>query len=105
MDYRIERTPQACRDLVELADYIATDSFAAALRFLDATEATFDFLARNRGTGQRCEFVGARLAEIRVWPIDGFRNHLVFFQMTESGIQVVRVLHGARDIDSLFEDQ
>lgn len=104
MDNRIERTPQARRDLVDLADYIAKDSFDAALRFLDAAEATFEFLARNRGAGQRCGFVGAQLAGIRVWLVDGFRNHLVFYRSTDSGIQVVRVLHGARDIDSLFMD-
>lgn len=105
MDNRIERTPQVRRDLVDLADYIAKDSFDAALRFLNAAEATFEFLARNRGVGQICEFVGTRLADIRVWPVDGFRNHLVFFRPTDSGIHVVRVLHGSRDIDSLFMDE
>lgn len=37
--------PQARLDVVELATYIGQDSEPAANRFLDACEATFEFLA------------------------------------------------------------
>jgi toxin ParE1/3/4 len=39
---------------------------------------------------------------LRVWPIDGFRNHLIFFHPTNDGVEIVRVLHGARDLEALF---
>jgi len=39
---------------------------------------------------------------LRAWPIDGFRNHLVFYRPTDEGVDIVRVLHGARDIEALF---
>ncbi len=104
MDYQIERTPQARRDLVDLANFIAKDSLDAARRFLDAAEATFEFLASNRTVGQHCEFTGSELTGMRVWPIERFKNHLVFFRPTDAGIQILRVLHGARNIEALFTE-
>jgi toxin ParE1/3/4 len=70
---------------------------------LDAVEATLSFLAANREAGERCFFTSARTFGIRVWAVRGFRNHLVFYRPTEQGIDVVRVLHGARDIEALFQ--
>ncbi len=33
----------------------------------------------------------------------GFENHFVFYRPHESGIEVVRVLHGARDLESILD--
>jgi plasmid stabilization system protein ParE len=46
--------------------------------------------------------VNPRLAGIRVGSVEGLPNHLVFYRQIEGGIVVIRVLHGARDIDSVF---
>jgi toxin ParE1/3/4 len=43
------------------------------------------------------------LADLRVWRIEGFEKHLIFYRQTPDGIDVVRILHGARDIDSVLE--
>lgn len=102
MEPSILRKPQVRRDLVELALHISNDSLDVALRFLDAAESTFKFLSRNREVGQACSFPQAECAGLRVWPIDGFRNHLVFYRATDEGIEVWRVLHGSRDFDALF---
>jgi len=102
MDPNISRKPEVRRDLIQQAEFISRDSLDAALRFLDAAERTFKFLATNPEVGQLCQFPQTECAGVRVWPIDGFRNHLVFYQPTVAGIDVWRVLHGARDLDSLF---
>ena len=94
--------PEVRRDLVELADHISHDNLDAALRFLDAAERTFQFLAANREVGQLCQFTHPDSAGLRAWPVDGFRNHLVFYRATMDGVDIVRVLHGARDIEALF---
>jgi toxin ParE1/3/4 len=31
------------------------------------------------------------------------KNYLIFYQQFEGGIEVLRVLHGSRDIESIFE--
>ena len=52
--------------------------------------------------GQRQEFGRNELAELRVWQVQGFENFLVFYRPVERGIEVLRVLHAARDIDGGF---
>jgi toxin ParE1/3/4 len=94
--------PEVRRDLLELADHISHDNLDAALRFLDAVERMFQFLAMNREVGQLCQFADPESAGLRAWPVEGFRNHLVFYRATDDGVDIVRVLHGARDIEALF---
>jgi len=101
---KITKTPQAKEDLLELADYIAQHNLEAALRFLEAAEIALGLLAGMPELGTLCRFESPQATGIRVWPIKGFESHLVFYRPTDQGIEVVRVIHGARDIASLFSD-
>jgi toxin ParE1/3/4 len=47
----------------------------------------------------------ARLEGIRRSPVNGFEKYLVFYLPHVHGIDVIRILHGARDIDSLFAEE
>lgn len=105
MNPRADRTPQAKRDLDELAAYISEDSPGAAMRFLQAAEAAFRQLAGMPQIGSPRSFGIPDLAKLRMWPIPGFRKHLIFYRPTEHGIEVLRVLHGARDIEAIFEEE
>lgn len=40
--------------------------------------------------------------DIRVWPIRGFKNHLIFYQVRKGRLEIVRVLHAAQDIETAF---
>src|SRR5262245_58809109 len=102
MQCTVDRSAEALRDLEGLVDYLRERSVEVAQRFVDATEETFRFLAENREVGQLCHFADARLVGMRVWRIEHFPNHLVFYLPIDNGVQIVRVLHGARDIDALF---
>ena len=102
MGASVLRKPEVRRDLVALADYISLGNLDAALWFIDSAEHTFKFLAANREVGQLCNFPQAELAGMRVWPIDGFSNYVTFYRPTDNEVEIWRVLHGARDIDSLF---
>ena len=44
------------------------------------------------------------LADVRSWPIGGFKNHLIFYRPAPHGIEVLRILHGARDLDAIFDN-
>ena len=55
--------------------------------------------------GERCESPNPRLTGLRVWRIQGFPNHLIFYRPVDDGIEVIRVLHGARDIDRVLESE
>jgi toxin ParE1/3/4 len=44
------------------------------------------------------------LRNMRWLPVKGFPNYLVFYRPILRGIEVVRVLHGARDIAAQFKE-
>jgi len=98
----VQRLAQA--DLDDAAEYIALDSREAAERFLLAAHATFADLLDSPRIGRCSEFRLSRLIDLRVWPVKGFRNYLIFYREITDGIQIIRVLHGARDIQEVLDE-
>lgn len=106
MTPRSRVSPAADRDLDDQADYLAEEaSLETALRFYDACHATFEKIAGMPGIGERRESPDPRLAGLRVWRVAGFETHLIFYQPAVDGIVIVRVLHGARDIERIFAEK
>jgi toxin ParE1/3/4 len=102
MAKRLDIRPLAYVDLAEISEYIAKDRPGSARRFVLAAEKTIDWLLKNPDAGVACEFEHPLARDLRLWRVKGFKNYLIFYRPTKTGIQVVRVLHGARDIDSIF---
>src|SRR4030095_16552724 len=93
---------QVYLDLDEIAAYIPKDNPAAAIRFLDAAEATFQSLAEMPGIGSSYAVRNARLSALRCFPVKGFPKHLIFYQPVGNAIEIVRLLHGARNIGTIL---
>lgn len=94
----LHRTPQARLDLVDAALYIAEGNPSAADRFLDAIADTMRHLADHPLVGRaRPELT----PDLRSFP---HKPYVIFYRPIPRGVQIVRVLHGARDIPPLFED-
>jgi toxin ParE1/3/4 len=98
----VYRTPQARDDLIGIACDIGQHRERAAMRFLAAAEATFRDLLKKPDLGALGEFRSRFLNGVRRWRVKGFKNYLIFYREVEDGIEVIRVLHGARDIDAIF---
>ena len=98
-------TPDADRDLEETAHFIGMDNAKAAKRFLDAATAGFRSLSDAPRIGGRVEINNAALAGLRRRRVPGFENHLIFYRVSEEAIEVIRVLHGARDIESILTEE
>ena len=96
--------PAADRDVDEQFLYIAERSREAAVGFLQALDTTLERLAAMPELGQRQEFGRKELADLRVWQVQGFENFLIFYRPVERGIEVLRVLHAARDVAAVFDD-
>ena len=100
---RVVVLPAADQDLDEQAlYYLERAAPKTAMRWSDQATATFEFLAGQpeiRVQTPRLAFWG-----IRSWPVSGFERHEVFYRLTEEGIAVVRVLHGAQDLDAILGD-
>ncbi len=105
MTGRILVRPAADRDLDDQAEYLADrQNLEAGLRFYRAAEETFRLLAGQPKLGRIAGYGTQLLAGMRMFPLKQFPKHLVFYRPLKDGIEVVRVLHGARDIENLFED-
>ncbi len=98
--------PRADSEIDALADYIAHDDLGAALRFMDSTRKTFDLIGGQPGIGS-LRFAHLPMLEgLRVCPVPGFENHLVFYIERQVYVDVIRVLHSARDLPvALAEDE
>ena len=95
--------PAAEQDLDEHADYLAESSFETAVRFSRAVAETFQQIASLPMMGSPRRFRNPALVGLRMWRVRGFESYLIFYRPTDDGIEVLRVLHGARDIEALLE--
>jgi toxin ParE1/3/4 len=94
---RYRLAEQARADLDEIWLYIAEDNPSAADRFLDTLYERFLLLAGQPLLGRDRPELALNLRSLPVG------NYVIFYRPIDDGIEVVRVLHGARDIDAMFE--
>lgn len=88
--------PLARDDLNEIWEYIAQDNLNAAENLVERIEELCQLLAQHPHLGRRREELAAGL---RSFPAG---SYIIFYQLITDGIEIVRVLHSSRDIDSLF---
>ena len=92
-------TEQAEADLDELWAYIAANNPDAADRMVDAVLEGSRMHVRFPGMGQSRDDLRPGLRCFVVSP------YVVFYRPIEDTIEVLRVLHGARDISRLIEPE
>lgn len=93
---RILKRPQAEADIDDLWWHIAQENPDAADRLLDTIAERCHALAHFPYIGISQEEL---MPALRSLPVG---NYLLYYLPLDDGIEVVRVLHGARDIDALF---
>jgi toxin ParE1/3/4 len=91
------RTSQAHLDLVEASLRIAEENPVAADRWLDLVDEKCQLLARMAELGRKRPDLAP---DLRSLPAG---NHIIFYRPLPDGIQLIRVLHGARDIPAFFD--
>lgn len=101
---KVSFRPRAWKDVQESAEYLATEaSDEIAERFLDSVMNLAHTLVRTPHIGSPCSFRNLLLRRVRGLPVTGFENWLIFYQATDERIDIIRVLHGARDISAIFD--
>jgi toxin ParE1/3/4 len=93
----IRYTPLAEFDLNEIWDYIAQDDGDVASGLIRQLVKVFWRLAENPDLGRKRSDL---LPHLRLFP---YKRYLVFYIPLNNGIEIYRVLHSARDIESQFE--
>ena len=89
---RFQLRPQAENDLEQIYDYSLQEfGDERAEQYIKDLDTTFQKLANNPSLAKNYAFVRADLLAYRVV------SHVVFFNLTDSGITIVRVLHKSLD--------
>jgi toxin ParE1/3/4 len=93
---RIVRSPESDNDVFEIASYVARDNLPAALHLIDVIDEKLRLLAEFPHLGPARDDLGPSL---RSFPLG---NYVIYYRPRPDGIDVVRVLHGARDLRRIF---
>ena len=101
MSRSIHVRPLATADIDHAAAFLFDENPAAAVSFLDAVETAFGLLVEQPGIGSPRYAHLLPGVNLRMWPVKGF-PHLIFYLDRAGGIEVVRVLHGARDLPAIL---
>lgn len=91
-------TKQAEEDLIEIWLYIAEDNPTAANQQLDVLDAKSTLLAEHPRLGPTRPDIAPNL---RYFPVG---SYLLLYRILSNGVEIVRVVHGARRLDCLFHE-
>jgi toxin ParE1/3/4 len=91
------RSAQSDEDLVAIWRYIAADNPAAATRLLERIDRRIQSLSRHPFLGEHQPQFGENTRRI----IEG--KYLIFYDVLSDAIHVLRIFHGARKIEQLFD--
>src|SRR5947209_12442947 len=91
-------SPRAEEDLDEIWSFVAGRDAEAADRLIDSISSRFDHLLAYPEAGRARHDL---LVNLRSFPV---KNYLIFYQPTDDGIEIFRVLHGSRDIRQAFDE-
>lgn len=83
-------------DLLSIWAYIAEDNPNAADKLLESIDEKCKLLAENPKLGQARPDIAPTM---RYFPI---KNYLILYQEHASGIEVVRVIQGSRDLNAII---
>jgi len=94
-------SPDAQQDVNECIEYFESRDDSVADRFREAVQETVEMLRGNPELGER--FRRDLTGTIRRRGILHFTNYLIFYRRENSVLQVLRIIHGARDYERLFD--
>lgn len=102
----VTQRPRARLDLLEQFVYLGErGGIELAERYFTAVEATCARLAAQPRSGTRHYSGSPRLTGMRRSPVRGFAKYLIFYLPSAGGIDVVRVLHSAQDIEHILAEE
>jgi len=97
--------PAARQDILNQFSYLLEmDAPETATRFLVCVERTISRLCQRPTIGTPKTFKNPRLHGLRRWPVDGFEVIGIYYLLSENALHIVRVLHGKRDIERIFNE-
>ena len=102
---RLVQRPRARRDILAIIGYIAQRNPTAARALLSAFRQALTSLRAHPEAGRRYAPEHAAFAGVRALPIPGFPDYLIFSRYAGATVEVIRVIHGARDILAILASE
>lgn len=100
---RLERHPAVVeQDLPEIYAFIARDDPAAAERVLEALGESFSQLTHHPESGVAFPTRNPKLKGMRMLPVKGLPNYLIFYRIELESIRILYVTQGARHLLRFF---
>lgn len=100
----LEVTPRAERDIKEAFAFLAENNLDTAIDFYHAV---YDSLARLQqfpAIGTAKKYRKSKLKNLRMWFVQSYEKYLIFYQVTDESVKVVRLIHAAQDPTRLFSE-
>ena len=98
----VVKAPQALAEVLDSALYIAEDDPAAGAEFIDKVEETCALLSTQPEMGTHYRSANPAVRDIRFVNVQKFWKFLIFYRVHDGTVEILRVLHGARDIPFLL---
>jgi toxin ParE1/3/4 len=96
-------TDAAVSDILEQADWYEEQSgLKLARRWEKAVTSVLLRVAVTPSAGAQCAFKAPDLQGVRRVPVPRFPKHLVFYRFRNDELIILRIVHGARDLEGLF---
>jgi toxin ParE1/3/4 len=89
-------SPRARQDLEDIWLFIAQDNLSAADRFNDLLLTKFKIIAHQPKIGRVREELGPNIRSFSAG------NYIIFYRQLKKNVEIVRILHGSRDIEASF---
>lgn len=100
---RLVLADAAVADIMDQADWYKLQSgHTLATRWERAVTSAVLRVVKNPSAGTPCIFRSAELRDVRRARIAGFPKHLLFYRIQGTEVFILRVVHGARDLEKLL---
>lgn len=96
---RFRISTQAAQDIENIWKYVAPNNLKAANRLFDTLRESFPKLAKFPQMGRERSELAPFLRSFLV------KNYLIFYRPIDEGIEIVRILHGSQEIETIFQDE
>jgi toxin ParE1/3/4 len=97
------RTSRFLADYREIALRIGNENPEAVERICDALEQSLDLLTQHPQIGCLAGFSSA--PQVRRWVLQPFPNYIIYCEAHSGEVLLVRLLHGARDVQAVFRHE
>jgi toxin ParE1/3/4 len=104
MSLEIELTPRADTEIKEIFAYLGEQDLDTAIDFYHAVFQSCERLAQFPRIGPAREYRHSRLRGLRMWTVQGYEKYLIFYQVTDSAIRIVSVIHATQDPTRVFNE-